>query len=133
MKRNRISSFTGIFLSLIFTASLHLSCTKVNQPTVDFTIDLNGAGGAVLNTKGGYVYDNGVIIARTTTGAYIAVTQICTHDGSTVIFQGPQNVFYCQSDYSQYATSGAVVAGPATKNLKSYNTSVSGNTLRVWG
>src|SRR4051812_21479894 len=101
----------------VFAIACLQGCTKVNQPNVDFTINLADPNYAILSTKGGYLYSNGVIVAYTTTGMYLAVSQACTHGGTPVIYEAGKNDFYCQTHYATFATSGAVTGGPANKNL----------------
>lgn len=120
---------TGVFAVMACTQA----CTKVNQPTVDFTINLADPAYAVLINKGGYMYSSGVIIAYTLAGNYIAVSQTCTHGGTPVVFESGKDDFFCQTHSSTFAKSGQVTGGPASKNLKSYNTYLNGKSLRIWG
>ena len=83
--------------SLMLAACLG-GCKKtdaVNAPTVDFTLDLSLPANAVLNTPGGYIYSNGVIIAKTIAGVIVAVSQSCTHQGVSVQYQSSGDRFYC--------------------------------------
>ena len=119
-----------LLIELMFTS---ISCTKVTQPSVNFTIDLSSPSMTVLKVKGGYLYDSGVIIALDAAGNYIAVSQVCTFDGTNVVYDITKNAFYCNSDYSTYNTSGVVVSGPSSKNLKVYTTTLTGTTLKITG
>lgn len=133
------------FLSLIGsgTASLALAsclggCAKnvssgTNAPTnVDFTLDLSQAANSALLTNGGYLYHNSVLVARTTAGAYIAVQQVCTHESVSVTYQAGSHRFYCDGHGATFSETGAVTGGPAPRALKTYNTSLTGNSLRVY-
>lgn len=100
--------------------------------SVDFVLDLTLSENANLTTNGGFVYKNGIIIARTTTGAYIAVAMACTHQGTTLVYQGNQNRFFCNNHGSTFSNSGMVNIGPATTNLQQYNTALTGTNLRVF-
>ncbi len=99
---------------------------------VDFSLDLNQSENANLATNGGFVYKNGVIIARTMTGSYIAVAMACTHQGTTLVYQGNNNRFFCNNHGSTFSNSGVVNIGPAATNLQQYNTSLTGSSLRVF-
>lgn len=99
---------------------------------VDFTIDLSQAANAALNNNGGYLYKNGVIVARTMAGAYIAVQQICTHESNSVVYQGDRSRFYCDCHGASFSESGSVTGRPAPRALAQYNTSLNGSTLRVF-
>ncbi len=107
--------------------------TSPSAPTVNFSLNLADPANSALGTNGGYVYSQGVIVARTLSGAYIAVSQACTHQGVTVVYQGGSNGFYCSAHGSTFASSGAVTGGPASSNLKSYTTTLSGSTLHISG
>ena len=135
------------FLSLIglsVTAAGVINCTGcsknsdssssgTNGPTgVDFTLDLNASANAVLLTNGGYLVSNGVIVARTVAGAYIAVQHSCTHESYGLVYQGTSSRFYCANHGATFSNSGAVTNGPATRSLTTYNTTLTGTSLRVY-
>ena len=97
---------------------------------VDFTVDLNTPAFAALNNNGGVVYNGGLIVVRTSTGAFIAVSQACTHAGATVQFDGTQ--FVCPAHGSIFRLDGSVARGPAGSPLARYNTSLNGHLLGVF-
>ena len=99
---------------------------------IDFVFDLTKSENANLATSGGFIYKNGVIVARTTTGTYIAVAMACTHQGTTLVYQGSQNRFFCNNHGSTFSNTGIVNIGPATTNLQQFNTSLTGSMLRVF-
>ena len=96
------------------------------------TVDLNAASSAALSAPGGFIYSNGIIIAQTPAGKYIAVSQACTHQGVTVTYDSSAEHFYCAAHGSVFSDSGAVVNGPANKNLQQFNTTLTGSSLRVY-
>ena len=105
----------------------------ISAPTnVDFTLDLTNSAYAGLRTNGGYIYNDGVIVARTVNGTYVAVSQACTHQGNTVVYDPASNSFYCPAHGSLFTTSGAVIRGPAGGPLMSYKTTLNGNQVRVF-
>ncbi|MCC6690162.1 MAG: Rieske 2Fe-2S domain-containing protein [Bacteroidia bacterium] len=128
----KLIPFSVTCIALVLVLSLP-SCTKINQPNVDFTFNITDPAYVVLSPKGGYMYINGAIVAQTNSGTYIAVSELCTHDGTRVIYEANKNDFYCQKDMSTFTSNGACSGGPSNRNLKSYNTSLSGNVLHVWG
>ena len=105
-----------------------------NTKPVDFTINISTAPYNVLQNAGGFYVDSAtnVIIAKTSTGALIAVSSLCTHQATTIEFQNSNNRFYCSGHGSTFSTAGAVTTGPATTALKAYKTSLSGSLLRVY-
>lgn len=132
-----LMGFTGA--SLLATICLG-ACSKQSAnsdvPTAvnaDFTLDLSLPANAALTTAGGYLYSNGVIVAHTVGGSYIAVSQACTHQGVTVNYQSSSHQFYCPSHGAAFSETGAVMVGPATNALKQYQTTLTGNMLRVFG
>jgi len=107
--------------------------TPPNSSGVNFTIDITAAGNTALGSIGGYIYKDGVIIAKTISGTFIAVAAACTHQGTNIQFQGNNNKFHCPNHGAEYSTTGAVLVGPATTALKQYTTQLTGNSLRVFG
>jgi cytochrome b6-f complex iron-sulfur subunit len=99
---------------------------------VDFTLDLTNAAYAALNTVGKYVIYNQVVVARVSNTSFAAVTQICTHEGKAqVMYNG--TAFYCTAHGATFNTSGTSLTTKITnKALKSYQTALSGTSLRVY-
>ena len=140
MDRKEFLSMLGLSAASFTLASCLGGCTKdaaglsnTTAPSnVDFTIDLTQAANNALNTNGGYIYKNGIIVARTKGGDYIAVQQVCTHESNSVMYQGNYSRFYCDRHGATFSESGSVTGGPAARALQRYNTSLSGNMLRVY-
>jgi cytochrome b6-f complex iron-sulfur subunit len=74
----------------------------------------------------------GVIVALSTSNAYLAVSAACPHEGVQVQFQSGQNQFICTAHNSVFTSSGSRVSGPANRGLTQYKTSLTGNILRVY-
>lgn len=136
MERREFLSMVGIGAAAV-ACSYCLAGCKVNDPgivapsNVDFTLDLSNPAYSGLKTVGGYVYNAGVIVAHAAAG-YIAVSSACTHQGNTIIFDAANNNFYCPAHGSRFSTTGAVVNGPAASPVGRYNTTLTGNSLRVY-
>ncbi len=96
---------------------------------VDFTVDVSTGA---LASNVGFLVKNGVIIARTNSGTFLAVSAACTHEGTTINFVASSNKFVCPNHNAQFSSTGVVTQGPANKNLTVYNTSLNGNSLRVY-
>lgn len=104
--------------------------------TVDFTIDTAALANSRLNDPAfGYVYGpgNGVIVAKTTGGSYVALAAACTHQGTAVEFQSAANGFFCPNHGSRFATNGTVLNGPAALPLRVYTLVQTGTLLRITG
>jgi len=137
MDRKEFLASLGIGAAFLAYSTCVEGCNVQNPvdsaPTnVDFTLDLTTAANSPLKTNGGYVYSQGIIVARTTSGTYVAVFSVCPHAGATVQYDSRNNRFNCPAHGSNFATSGALINGPASSGLKQYNTSLNGTSLRVY-
>lgn len=137
MERKEFLSMIGLSASTLVLGCLG-ACTKSQgtsapAPTnVDFTLDLTQTANQPLNTAGGYVYRNGIIIAHALGGQYIAVSQTCTHQNFTINYIGDKHEFYCSGHGATFSESGQVTGGPARSPLTVYQTALNGNTLRIY-
>ncbi len=100
--------------------------------SVDFTIDLTSSANSALLTKGGFLAQQGVLVALTTAGIYIAVQQSCTHQSYPLIYNGSSDQFYCNNHGSAFSENGTVLNSPARRNLTVYKTALTGTSLRVY-
>jgi cytochrome b6-f complex iron-sulfur subunit len=98
---------------------------------VDFTLDLTMAGNQKLKDAGGFLYVDNVIVANAK-GVYIALSKVCTHEGTTVDYRSAENDIHCSNHQSLFQIDGKVKLGPATSPLKMYTTQLSGDKLRVF-
>lgn len=106
---------------------------ETTGPTgIDFTLDLTLAANAALLTNGGSISSNGIIVAKTKTGSYIAVQRSCTHETYALIYQSANSRFYCQNHGATFTEGGVVTGGPTSKSLKTYNTQLNGTSLRIY-
>lgn len=94
------------------------------------TIDLTNPTYSALNTAGGSVIVQSIIVANTGT-SYVAIDSVCTHQGCTIGYSLSANNFPCPCHGSVYSLTGSVVTGPATVALKSYPVSKSGDILTI--
>ena len=140
MDRKQFLEQVGLSSAAILVGMCMGGCSKsetggtTTPPSgVDFTIDITAAGYTALGTTGGYIYKNGLIIAKTVSGTIIAVASACTHEGTSVQYQSNNNRFYCPNHGAAFSTTGSVLVGPATTALKQYTTQLTGNSLRVFG
>ena len=109
------------------------SSADTTGPTgINFSLDLSLAANAALLSNGGSLISNGVIVARTKTGTYIAVQRLCTHESYTLTYQSANSRFYCPNHGATFSESGAVTNGPASRSLTVYNTQLTGTTLKVY-
>ena len=85
-----------------------------------------------MNTLGGSVSANGIIVARLSTAEFTALSRACTHAGTPVNYRSAEQDFLCPNHGSIFNKSGAVVMGPANSPLRKYNTELTGSSLRVF-
>jgi cytochrome b6-f complex iron-sulfur subunit len=96
---------------------------------VDFTLDVSSGA---LASNGGFLVSQGILVARTNASTFLAVSAACTHEGTSVTYNAANNNFVCPNHGAKFSSSGMVTLGPATTNLKSYNTSLTNSTLRIY-
>ncbi len=140
LDRHDFFRIVGTSIGAIMLTNCLGGCGKsAGDPTpapaaIDFTIDLTDNKFANLNTKGGYAYQSGVIIARTNADTFLAVAQQCTHENTTIVYQGANNRFYCPNHGSGFDTKGQVLNGPASRALIQYTVVVDPikKTVRVF-
>ncbi len=135
MTRKEFISQVGIGAAILLAPACITglsSCKKKNAKkprVIDFTLDIfSGA----LSVNGGALVNDGVIVARTMGGSYIAIDSACTHEGTTINYVSASNSFKCPNHGATYDANGNVLQGPAVTSLQDYKTSLSGNSLRVF-
>jgi len=145
MKRNEFFSAVGISAGMLFMAPVLSSCSKgltdatINPPgggnngAVDFILDLSSPTYAALNSNGGSIVKDNIIVARTSSGAFVALTSICSHQQyNPIAFESAASRFHCPNHGSNFGLDGSVINGPATSALKTYNTQLTGTNLRIY-
>lgn len=128
------SAFALCGLALI-PAGVFESCSKKNTagPTnVNFTLDLTNAANSALNTVGGALIANGVIVIRNSSSVFHAFSATCTHEGCTVGYNSSSAKITCPCHGGVFdPTTGHVVSGPPPSALTQYTVTQSGNVLTV--
>ncbi len=123
---------------LLIAPSFLESCSNGNSltggdPVIsgNITIDLTSSEFSSLNSVGGYVYKNNIIIIRTGDNQYTALSSICTHQGCIVSYNASTKRLPCPCHGSVFSITGSVLNGPASRSLKKYNVQVDGNSLVI--
>jgi cytochrome b6-f complex iron-sulfur subunit len=101
-----------------------------NPPGTKIEVDLSLPANAALNTAGGSVYVQSIVVLYTGT-TYIALSSVCTHQQGTVGYNATSGNFVCPNHGSVFSVTGSVVTGPATSALDSYSVSKTGNILTI--
>lgn len=98
----------GIGAAFALTATCLGSCTKdtAAEPIdVDFMLDLNDPANAALRNNGGYVISEGVVVARSLSGAFIAATVTCSHNQyDDIIYQ--DGIWFCTRHAAEFEENG---------------------------
>lgn len=140
MDRKEFFSKALIGGSLIFIAPSFLnSCSKSSDPAPapdgntsgETVVDLTSTDFNALKTVGGYAYSGNILIIRSGTSSYIALSSICTHQGCTVTYNSSDDKIACPCHGSLFSTGGSVLKGPASSSLKTYNVKIEGNNLKI--
>ena len=101
-----------------------------NAPTsVDFNLDVSTGSLAV---DAGFLVTNKIVVARVNATTFLAVSAACTHQGTNVNYVGSSNSFHCPNHGANYSNTGVHLNGPGSTNLKQYNVTLTGNSLRVY-
>ncbi len=108
--------------------------TGTTSGTIDFTIDLTHKDFKKLKTEGEFTYVADIIIANAK-GTLVALSKVCTHQGTTIDFRAGTGDFKCPNHGSEFSTDGKVQKSPATTALKVYKaeSTNSGNSLKITG
>jgi len=136
MERREFLSFVALGATAAACTYCLSGCTVpdpgITGPTgIDFTLDLTSAANNGLRAVGGYLYNDGIIVAHAP-GGYVAVSQACTHQGATISYDLASNSFICPAHGSRFGLDGSVLNGPAASKLSTYNAVLNGNNLHIY-
>jgi len=137
-RRELIRSVAAGTVTLFVVPAAFTSCEKDpidpddnnNSDDTTLTIDLNSEKYSDLGSAGGFVKEGDIIIINTGAG-FIALSNICTHQGCVVSYDSEENKLPCPCHGSVYSTSGSVLQGPADAPLKKYELSQEGDILTI--
>ena len=101
-----------------------------NPDDTTLTIDLTAAKYSSLGLAGGFVKEGDIIIINTG-DEFIALSNICTHQGCMVSYDSGSNNLPCPCHGSVFSTSGSVLEGPADAPLKKYELTQEGDILTI--
>lgn len=101
---------------------------------VDFTIDLDSEEGEGLLNNGDFILRDYVVVAKNLQGDYIAASQICSHQQTDGVrfLTDDGGIFHCYTHGSEFNQTGQPLNSITSTPLKIFNTSLSGNLLRVY-
>ncbi len=136
--------FSGAAIFATYCMGGLTACSSnVSSPTpnptptgkVDFSLNLDDTVNAPLNANGGFVVNaaNQVVVARTTSGTFAAVTIVCSHEGNpNVTYRPTSNNFQCSVHGATFDLQGRGTNSFGSKGIKTYQTSLNGRILRIF-
>jgi cytochrome b6-f complex iron-sulfur subunit len=134
MERKEFILKTFAFCGLVLIpVGIIESCSKqsyAGPSNANFTLDLNNAANATLNSVGGSVISNGIIVIRMNLTTFVAFSATCTHAGCTVGYNSGTIVCPCHGGTYNVAT-GAVISGPPPAALSKYTVTQTGTVLTI--
>lgn len=105
--------------------------TNPPPTTNQIVLDLTSPTYSKLNTVGNYVIVSSIVVARVSTTAFAAVTQVCSHEGKKKVYYRT-NEFYCPEHGARFDTAGKGLNSTGSKGLKTYRTEFSGTTVTIF-
>ena len=100
--------------------------------SVDFTISIEDQTYQALKTVGGSVNKDDVIIIRTGSDTFAALSRFCTHETVGLGYSAANTKLVCPRHGSEFSTTGSVLRGPANTALFKYKTEFTSPNLRVF-
>ncbi|MBE9175629.1 ubiquinol-cytochrome c reductase iron-sulfur subunit [Synechocystis salina LEGE 06155] len=130
VKRRKLISYTAFSTAIaVITGCFGGNSSNGQGQTVNVgtMADLKTKGQLKGNTPKGPV----TVVPNGSGGQISAVNPTCTHNGCQVEWKKANSKFVCPCHGAEFAATGKVLKGPATKNLPTYPTQVSGNNVLV--
>ncbi len=123
IKRSAVGVIAGgaILSSLDLTALANSPAARgVFKNAGDDTVVKLADNSALTKVGGSVKISDEMMLIRKSESTFIAVRTICTHKGCDVELEGDK--FVCPCHGSEFTIDGTVTQGPATKNLKIFET-----------
>ncbi len=99
----------------------------IKSPLLTITL----ASTTALQSVGGYISQNGIVVGLVSPGVYAAVTQTCSHEPKKqVVFNGTG--FYCTAHGAQFDLAGKGKNTLAGGGIVAYKTITDGKTVVVY-
>lgn len=118
-------------------AKSHLPMGSAAACTGGICLDLTLAENAPLRTVGGAVLVRGardsIAVIRTSDTQLAALSAICTHEACLCDYDPSTRTLECACHGSSFATSGAVLRGPARTPVRAYGATLAGDTATIVG
>jgi cytochrome b6-f complex iron-sulfur subunit len=135
MDRKEFLSKLGIGAAFALTASCLGGCTRdvVELSNVSLELDLQAPENAELLNFGGFLVIEGIVVARTIDGTYVAATNTCSHEQLTEItYDKNANEWLCTAHAARFQLDGTGLNANASKDLQVFGTSLTDKKLSVF-
>lgn len=141
IKRNEFLKSLGLkgasLMAVYCGATALASCQNDSEVSpssaIDFTLDLSSSAFNSLQTVGNFIVNNGVVVARVSSSAFAAVTQVCSHEGQKrIMYNKTGNLFSCDAHGATFSVNGAKLNNVSSKGIAAYQTTLTNNSLRVF-
>lgn len=94
-------------------------------------IDISTTSTSKLKTVGGYVVQNNIVVAQVSAGAFVAVTNLCTHEPKRqIIYSGGE--FYCTAHGATFSLKGTPTNQVSRSSISVYQVATDGKTVVVY-
>ena len=135
MTRKDFIARLGLGAAFTLTATCLGSCSKEStEPDatdIDFTFNLDDPQFSGLQQNGSYIIHKKTVVAKTLDGDYVAATIACSHeDYEQITWQAEE--WYCTKHFARFDREGQGLNANGRKGLKTYQTSLTGTSLRVF-
>ena len=131
----QLTHFLEDFLLLDGVCTIcHLHVIVVVRVIREFTVDLNSQEGSGLQNNGDFILKNEVVVVKNLEGNFIAASQICSHQQTDQVRFLDDNggIFRCSTHGSEFDQNGTPLNTITNNPLKTFNTELNGNILRVF-
>jgi len=136
MKRKEFIEKLGLGAAFVLTSTCLGGCTRDTAEPIkdlDFVIDLDDNKYLDLNAFGSYVVEDQVVIARSTTGEYLAATLICSHDQlAQITYSDADAGWFCTAHGALFTEEGEGLNANGSRGLQIFQTEVTDNFLRIF-
>lgn len=86
---------------------------------------------STIKTVGSYLIQSNIVVAQVSAGAYVAVTNLCTHEPKRQVYYSDGS-FFCSAHGAQFNLSGSPLNNVARTPIKAYQVATDGKTLVVY-
>jgi cytochrome b6-f complex iron-sulfur subunit len=150
-RRNFLKKTGSVAIMGMFGLSFFTGCGQEDdpQPGQDGTPANGGSGTGIsitptevsitlnqqqtLSNAGGWLLITGaqMLVVNVGGNSFNALTSVCTHTGCDRNWSYSNGEFRCSCHGSRFTNAGILVAGPATRDLRSFSTNVQDGILKI--